>query len=209
MNFKSVFGLGMVAFSLQGQAAYENVLSCDGAHVDVDTNERRKLQLVITDPKALTFLNDFRYVRPGSSPSGLYTLPFGAKEIVVPGSVFSKIDFGAAYGPKQAINESAQGVFSPSQFDYFMDPARGNASVYHYGYISEKTTVGRVNTVYRKGNELHVQYAQIVPKGCSVEPIFSTSCGGEGGGYCPRRTCYAEEKTEFDVILDYVFHDCE
>ena len=52
----------MLFAALLGSSAHaarlERILQCDGAHVDVNTDERRELQLVVTDNSVLKFLHD-------------------------------------------------------------------------------------------------------------------------------------------------------
>ena len=179
-------------------ASWEKILQCDGAQVDVNSSERRELQLVVTDHHALKYLHD----------RGVVSLPFLATEIVLRGDTRSKMDFQASTGPKLRYL-AGQGVFYPHAFDYFINrDGIGSASIYHYSYYSDKTSVGRLVTVYRKGSNLNLQYASLKAKGCATPTVKRTDCAGEGGGYCPRTVCESEEYTEFSVPLEYTFRNC-
>jgi hypothetical protein len=167
---------------------FERVWTCTGAVVDVDADERRNLQIVVTDPAALSLLSDRR----------LIAIPFGATEYVLRGDTRSAMDFGVGTGPKLQHVEG-RGVFAPGDFDDFVHDETG---------LLNRTLVGRLQTVYRHGSDVTLQFATINAHGCAGKIVTSTSCGGEGGGSCPHSFCDGDDFTSFDVAQEYVFHGC-
>ena len=71
-----------------------------------------------------------------------------------------------------------------------------------------RTFVGSVKTVYRRGSDITVQFANIAPHGCAGQIVTTTDCGGEGGGFCPHSFCDGDDFTSFDVAAEYAFHAC-
>jgi hypothetical protein len=171
-----------------GLSRFEKLWTCDGAVVDVDAANRRDLQLVVTDPDALRVLSGER----------LIWLPFGATEYVVRGNTRSFMDFGGSTGPKLRRGNGRE-VFTPADFDYLLHDETS---------VLNRTLIGRVDTVFRRGSDVILQFATIHARGCAGTIVTSTDCGGEGGGSCPHSFCDGDDFTSFDLAREYVFHGC-
>lgn len=82
----------------------------------------RIVQLVVTDQKALRYLTEFRYDRPGTGTNlRIEGLPFGARELVTFGRTPYKMAFNVSTGPKFRYLGNTGGVFSPDDFNHFID----------------------------------------------------------------------------------------
>lgn len=172
-------------------ANWERVATCNGAAVDVDTGDRRYLQLVITDVNVMRDLNN----------RGLARLGFEQQNFVIHGSTFYHMDFDRPTGPKAVYDrDTAKGVFYPQDLHYFVgDGLQG----------LNRGWVGRLINVYREGDGISLQYQNLDAKGCAgkIVPNGNPEGGpgdGQWGYYCD-----GDDYTALSDIVKYHFDSCK
>src|SRR5262245_58128499 len=87
---------------------WEKLLTCDGgtAVLDVNSDERRNLQLVIRDPNIIGYLDSVGVVDPA----------YNARELVLSGYV-AHVDFGSPNGPRMLDYPfGGKGIFDRHDF---------------------------------------------------------------------------------------------
>ncbi|MGZ3733359.1 MAG: hypothetical protein ACXVC0_00285 [Bdellovibrionota bacterium] len=179
-----------LAYAPLAHAGWQRILTCDGAVVDVNDAERRKLQIWVKDQNVLHSVHD----------KGLEQLSFGQNEYVVYGSTRWRMDFANPTGPKAIYDfDHAKGVFSPQDFTYFTADRLGMINLTH---------VGSLVTIYREGSGLSLQYQTIEARGCAGKTVPNDNPeGGPGDGQWGSR-CDGDDYTALIDQAKFHFENC-
>jgi hypothetical protein len=161
---------------------WEPILTCDNgaATIDVNTQERRNLQIVIKDKGIIDYLN-----RTGAVQS-----KFGAQEVIASGNT-GWVDWKNSYGPRIG-SQSGDGVFKPADFKEL---------IAEHNYYD--ASFGRLARVAREGKGVVLQYGSFEKRGCAKEVPY---CPGDG---FPCSNSCVIDYSEFVEQANWHFRDCK